>query len=165
MSYDLNLGCGRTRFDGFINLDIARNTMTDLDIQGNVLRLPFKNESFKRIGLFHVLEHIERIYHVKLFDEIWRILKPKGSVIVCCPEILEVMKRFMDNTYGQRWSWYNLMLYGRQLYKSDYHVTATERRDVVDKLFNCGFKDVNCTLEGTDLTVKARKGEKLSDYI
>jgi len=75
------------------------------------------------------------------------------------------MKRFINNTYGQRWSWYNLMLYGRQLYDDDYHVTATERQDVTDKLFNCGFEHIDCTLEGTDLTLKAMKGEKLPQFI
>ena len=100
-----------------------------------------------------------------MLDEIWRVLKETGSVIICCPESLEVMKRFINNTYGQRWSWYNLMLYGRQLYDADYHVTATERQDMIDKLFNCGFEHVDCTLEGTDLTLKAVKGEKLPKFI
>jgi SAM-dependent methyltransferase len=156
----LNIGCGTTRYDNFVNIDITNNSMTDLDVQANGLRLPFKNESFTKVAVFQILEHIERKYHAKLFDEVWRVLQEKGGIVVCCPDSLEVMQRFIDNRYGERWDWYNLMLYGRQLYQGDYHVTATERRDVTDRLFASGFIDVDCTQEGTELIFKATKGEE-----
>lgn len=49
-------------------------------VRGDLLRLPFTRESFQRIVLADVVEHIND--KDLLFSEIQRILKPAGSVIV-----------------------------------------------------------------------------------
>jgi len=162
---NLNLGCGNTRYEDTINLDILNCSMTDIDILGNVKRIPFKNESFEKVFLFQVIEHIERKLHMCVFDEIWRVLKKQGLILLTSIDSIEIMKRFIDNRYGRRWQWYNWMLFGRQMYKGDYHVTAIERQDLVDKLVSAGFINVDYRVNQIDVIVKATKDEKLPSYI
>ena len=48
----LHLGCGKRRFDGYINCDLHNSDM-DMDIR----RLPFDDESVDEIIAIHVCEH------------------------------------------------------------------------------------------------------------
>ena len=162
---NLNVGCGNTRWENCINIDMSVCSMTDPDIQASAIRLPFKKESFDKVFLFQMIEHIERRYMEVLLHGIWRILKEDGKVIITCPDGLEVMQRFIDNKFGKRWDTYQKMLYGRQLYKGDYHQNIIESQDLTDKLFNCGFKDLDVVRKGVDLLVLAHKGEKLARYL
>jgi SAM-dependent methyltransferase len=50
---------------------------------------PFKNEFFDKIYASHILEHLSNLWIEKdkkcVFDELWRILKKKGILIVRVP--------------------------------------------------------------------------------
>lgn len=46
-------------------------------------KIPFKNKSFDAISSLCVIEHI--VYVEELFNEIDRVLKPNGFVIISCP--------------------------------------------------------------------------------
>lgn len=162
---NLNLGCGNTRYEDTINLDILNCSMINVDIIANAKMIPFKDESFEKVFLFQVIEHIERRFHMRVFDESWRVLKKQGIILLTSIDSIEIMKRFIDNKYGKRWQWYNWMLYGRQLYAGDYHVTAIERQDLVDKLISAGFIDIDYKINQIDVVVKATKDEKLPSYI
>ena len=163
---NLNLGCGSARYEeDTINLDIIDCFMTDVDILATAKKIPFKDESFEKVFFFQTLEHIERNWHGRVFDEIWRILKKQGMLLLTSIDAVEVMQRFIDNKYGRRWEWYNRMLFGRQLYGGDYHVTAIERHDLTDRLLSAGFIDIDFRLNQVDIIVKTIKGEKMPEYI
>lgn len=85
----LNLGCGRNRIDGMVNVD--------LDMPGHkpdvVLDLneattdqwvgEFGRDSVDGAQLIHVIEHIPN--HLQMMENLWHVLKPGGLVLVRCP--------------------------------------------------------------------------------
>ena len=84
----LNLGAGRGTFDRsipaglhLINLDIALSERSDVVADGHFL--PFPDSSLDAVFSNAVLEHVERPWVVA--EEIWRVLKPGGSVHVNVP--------------------------------------------------------------------------------
>ena len=84
----LNLGAGRGTFDKYIpaglrliNLDVSLTERSDVVADGHFL--PFRDSSLDAVFSNAVLEHVERPWAVA--DEIWRVLKPGGSVLVSVP--------------------------------------------------------------------------------
>jgi len=109
-------------------------TTTDLhsplaEIKADICDLPFQDNQFDIILCNHVLEHI--VDDTKAMQELYRILKPKGTAILQVPQDLSREKTFEDNTitdpkertkiFGQ---YDHLRIYGR---------------DYFDKLRNVGF--------------------------
>lgn len=93
----LDLGCGIGLMEQFVpsNIDlvgidinvnalfIARQENPCFAfIQANAMRLPFKNESFGKIFLVSVLEIFEEAQRPMLVDEMYRILKPNGIILM-----------------------------------------------------------------------------------
>jgi len=62
-------------------------------IKGNILQLPFRDNSFDGVGCFNVLEHIPAPQ--KAAAEIIRITKKGGLIFICCPNLLSP-KYFID---------------------------------------------------------------------
>ena len=159
----LNIGSGGSQFSNCINMDLVRSELvTDLDVQGNALALPFKDESFTEVLMIHVIEHIQYHHHSVVFGEIWRVLKKKGRLIMAFPDAIAAMKGFLENVHGKRWTFFQPMLYGRQAHFGDYHVGAIERQDITNKLFSAGFENIKYNLYEYNGMIVAYKGEKLN---
>ena len=79
----LNLGSGKKRYDGFINLD--KQPLSETDIKWNLENtpMPFKTNSVSNVIAEHVLEHITNF--VPLMEDIHRICKPGVIVKVMVP--------------------------------------------------------------------------------
>jgi predicted SAM-dependent methyltransferase len=162
----LNLGSGPIRYSNCINLELEDGPQVDADIFHDITnKLPFEDGIFIEVMFIHVIEHVLRKYHVPIFDEIHRVLKKDGRLILSYPEAIPVMRAFIANDYGARWSMYNDTLYGARRRTGDDHVTAVERHDVSGKLMSCGFIDLKYHLSVINATITAKKGEKLDDYI
>ena len=162
----LNIGGGNVRYSNCLNLELEPHKDVDADVYGDITKgLEFDNESFEEVLLIHVIEHIQRKHHAKVFDEIWRILEPDGRLIMGFPDIIENMKRFIENKYGGRWDLYHNTVFGRQDRRGDYHVSGIERQDITDRLLNAGFKDIKYLQHTINVTITTYKGEKLNVYI
>ena len=78
----LNVGSGGRRFEvPTINLDLMAGH--EVDVRGDVLRLPLKAESFDSIVCTGVLEHVADA--PAAVQEIFRVLKPEGRVFFEIP--------------------------------------------------------------------------------
>jgi hypothetical protein len=166
----LSIGSGDERYSNCINLELPSNngdSGVDADIFGDITKgIPeIASEAFYEVLLIHVIEHLPRRSHQFVFDEIWRLLKPNGRLIISYPEFIEIAKRFIENRYGARWSIYDMTIYGANRRNGDAHVTAIEKGDLIEKLFNSGFKDIKYTLNEINSTIIAYKGVKLDGYI
>ncbi len=53
------------------------------------VQIPFDNEFFDVVGSFTVLEHVEK--PMELLDDMVRVLKPGGTLIVACPNFYRVV--------------------------------------------------------------------------
>ena len=82
----LNLACGKDYMEGWTNLDGNPNEFADVhcDLDDPYLLLPFPNQEFDLIYAAHIFEHIINLRPLK--RELFRILKPKGTLVVLVPE-------------------------------------------------------------------------------
>lgn len=79
----LNVGCGETKKEGYVNLDWSPLVHPDVAHDLNVLPYPFPDGSFDLIEAYHVLEHLDRPFAI--MKEFHRILKPGGALRVRVP--------------------------------------------------------------------------------
>lgn len=72
----IDIGCGNHKKEGFIGLDIDKNSQAD--IIGSALDLPLKDNSVDQIYCSHLVEHFTPQQANIFFTEIYRVLK-EGS--------------------------------------------------------------------------------------
>lgn len=76
----IDIGCGKNKKEGFIGIDIDKNTHPD--IVASALELPFEDNSVDEVNSFHLVEHFHPYEALKFFDEIYRVLKKNCSAII-----------------------------------------------------------------------------------
>ncbi len=74
----LNIGAGKTRYKGYLNVDKIDWGHTDVVFNLENAPLPFKDNSVSEVLAEHVLEHISN--YMQLMEELHRICK-KGALI------------------------------------------------------------------------------------
>lgn len=83
MKTKLNLGCGKEYKEKYFNVDIRTDIKTDLILDLNKKRWPFKSNSFKTVYSKHTLEHLDNVQ--AFMDEVWRITKNNAKVTIIVP--------------------------------------------------------------------------------
>ncbi len=144
----LNLACGETNLEGFINVDSIKNERVNPDVIADIKAgpLPFENESCELIHFIHALEHIEQKFWLFVFSEFRRVLISGGELRLAYPEFEICAKYFIENYRGMRTFW-RRTLYGRQLYPGDFHVVPMRTVEVVNCLEEAGFHGIKTTPE------------------
>ena len=77
---NLNIGCGETTYPDSINMDMRKTSITDEIYNFELFPWPFKDERFDSVFAFDIIEHLSDVF--KTVDEIHRILKPEGNLII-----------------------------------------------------------------------------------
>jgi predicted SAM-dependent methyltransferase len=81
----VNLGCGHTHLDGWINIDYDVSTRPD--IVWNLKRpLPFPDGSLAAVFHEHLLEHLPLSAAAPFMRECRRVLRPGGTMRVAVPD-------------------------------------------------------------------------------
>lgn len=137
----LNYGCGETKLEGFINIDIEDTTKPDMICDLRKQALPYETESVDKIHCLHNLEHIERKYWAQVIFEFARVLKPGAQLHLAYPEFEVCAKNYIENHQGLRDFW-EKTIYGRQLYPGDYHVAAMRTVEILEFLRGFGFTNM-----------------------
>lgn len=134
----LNLGCGEEKIPGYVNIDVEPSCKPDLVHDFANKTLPYKDRTIDEVVMFHVIEHISKPRHRLILNEIWRVLRSGGLMILAYPEFTKCVDNWLSNKQGKRDFWEHT-LYGRQLYPSDYHVCIMHTPTFVGFLKNLGF--------------------------
>ncbi len=79
----LNLGAGKDRKEGYVNIDWNPLDNPDILHDLNVFPYPFAEATFDLIEANHIMEHLDRPFAV--MKELHRILKPEGKLIINVP--------------------------------------------------------------------------------
>lgn len=142
----LNIGCGTTKYPGFVNIDSETSLNPDVvhDLKGRAL--PYAEGEVDEIWFIHCIEHIEEQYHFPILLDFHRVLKPEGKLIIAYPEFIRCASAYMENRRGMRDFW-KATIYGRQGYPGDYHVSLMDTRDFSKLLERVGFSDITYNSE------------------
>jgi len=99
----LNIGCGRNKKEGYINID--KNPVFEPDIIRDITRgLPFNDDSIDEIYTSHCLEHIDSGEDIIfVMNELYRALKPEGLLTIRVPHTKEY-GAFCDPTHKSFWN-------------------------------------------------------------
>ncbi|MCK4318943.1 class I SAM-dependent methyltransferase [Candidatus Micrarchaeota archaeon] len=79
----LNLGCGKFKKKGYVNVDIDKRTGADIIHNLDEIPYPFEDNEFDLIEADHVLEHLKDPF--KIIKELYRITKKKGKIVIRVP--------------------------------------------------------------------------------
>lgn len=134
----LNLGCGKRKLDGYVNVDISGNP----DIKSDLRSLPFEDNYADEILSVHVIEHFYAWEAPSLLKEWLRVLKPKGKMILECPDIDKAVKLYLENKESNQMFWWPL--YGDPRYKDPYmmHKNGFTPERLIDMMKSTGLRNV-----------------------
>jgi SAM-dependent methyltransferase len=119
----LNLGCGDKILPGYVNVDIAPvREGKSPDVLSDLRKLPFADEYADEVLSVHVIEHFYHWEAVEVLKEWVRVLKPGGTLILECPNLLTAAKNLVRQPHqgalpgleGQGTMW---VLYGDPAWK------------------------------------------------
>lgn len=138
----LDVGCGdgsksiihKDYIKVLIGLDINLKCLINANmkgiyvVQGEAIKLPFKNGSFDLVMSFHVIEHIKN--DLMFINEIYRVLKETGYAILITPN------RIRSNTII-----YKFLTRSKEMYPMNpEHVYEYTKEDFETLLFKSYFK-------------------------
>jgi predicted SAM-dependent methyltransferase len=87
----LHIGCGGKRFRGYINIDAHSG-----DLQCDVTRLPYSENTADEIIGIHLLEHLFPHQAIEALKHWCGILKPGGKLILEMPDLKKILEFFKD---------------------------------------------------------------------
>lgn len=96
----LNVGCGTHYAPGWVNVDAMIAPNTHPDVQAKV-PYPFPDETFERVYLGHVLEHVDWSAIPAFMAEVRRLLAPGGKVLATGPDAYRTIREWRDG--AQSW--------------------------------------------------------------
>jgi SAM-dependent methyltransferase len=92
--FSIDLGCGYSQLAKYVNLltnsltvgiDLSIHQQENQDvrfIQGDIANLEFPSNFFDRIFSVSVLEHVPIVARTRVFDELFRVLRPGGLAVL-----------------------------------------------------------------------------------
>lgn len=92
----LDIGCGRNKQAGAIGVDSNRDAAADVIADVNRGFLPFTDDSFARVTLIHVIEHVEDV--IRTIEEAHRVCRPGGIILIETPHYTD-FSSFCDPTH------------------------------------------------------------------
>ncbi len=99
----LHLGCGKKKWDGFVNVDLH-----DSDVDCDIRTLPFGDNSADEIHAIHVVEHFFITEIENILKEWKRVLKPGGLLAIelpCWDKVIEHIQAGSPENFT-RWPLY-----------------------------------------------------------
>lgn len=170
----LNLGCGVYFVKDFINVDKAferkqleegiktkdglfMNAKIDKGaefVRADMTSLPFKDNYADYIETIDAIEHVEFRKVAEAFSEMYRVLKPKGKLVLATTDFNELARLWHETISGQPFDfqrYINLMevIYGNQIGgDAESHKTAFNVDFLTILLGYAGFKK-----EGVKITI------------
>lgn len=134
----LHLGCGRKKWDGFVNIDL-RDSDHDCDIR----KLPYPDDSVLEVVAIHVVEHFFITEVAEVLKEWHRVLAPGGRLVIELPCWDKVQKHIVNNSPDNFTRW---ALFGDPRTHKDgvpaLHKWCWYQDEMIQVLLLAGFKEV-----------------------
>jgi len=81
----LDVGCGQFKQKGFVGLDQYKQPGVDIVWDIQQFPWPVPDNSCFQVLMSHIWEHIEPKYRFAVMDEVWRICRHDGQLLLSCP--------------------------------------------------------------------------------
>ncbi len=81
----LDVGCGENKQPYCVGMDKRAAHGVDVVHDANVLPWPFEDSTFDRIYISHLMEHLFPWLHLEILNELWRIMRPEGDLVMAMP--------------------------------------------------------------------------------
>ena len=164
----LNLGCGIHLKKGFTNVDIIneadlikgaktkkgvwKKTVIEKGakyVQADIHELPFKDNSATLVEIFSVIEHIPFREVIPVLKEIYRVLKPKGKLVLQTDDfdglILDWARMRMKKSGVEEYQSIMETIYGNQTHGGEFHKCCMTPDFLNWCLSQAGFKNGTIT--------------------
>jgi len=151
---DIGCGSGRTIMDlpQAVGLDILLRKLRFVQprhakvVQGSCIALPFLDNSFDVVINSEVIEHLPD--DPVIMEEMWRVLRPGGTLILGTPDYDTRVWVFLEWVYGK-------VLPGAYAHE---HITHFTYESLRQRLLDRGFEVLDCKYVGYgEMIFKARK--------
>lgn len=136
----LHLGCGNTRLEGYVNIDLVGTSATDRVM--NLISLDYADSSVDEIRAEHVIEHFSREEFKIALRDWFRVLKKGGRILLECPDLEACMQEFLKAPYADKWGWWIKTIYGTQERLGQEHRNGFSEERLEELLELAGFKEV-----------------------
>jgi len=167
----LHIGCGNVYKKGYVNIDVYN--LTKADLKADAAKLPYKDNTVDRIENYHLLEHLDRNERDLALKEWFRVLKPKGKLMIEVPDLVRNMEIFLKAPYHIRWEQYRKefkhgriqTIYGLGEIKGQLHKTGYDKERLKRLLQKNGFTKIKVfskkgtTIRGESIVAICEKQE------
>jgi len=135
----LNLGAGRRRLEGYLNVDLAAEPPPD--IQADVRALPLPDAYADEILAIHLLEHLNRWEAPAALAEWRRVLKPRGMLVLELPDLMKCCRAVLRHDHQRLGLW---GLFGDPNYENPLmcHRWGWSEAELRGELITAGFSSV-----------------------
>ena len=151
----LNIGCGKAKLPGWVNIDIRPGADLVVDIRK---ALPFKQDTVDLIYCEHVLEHLTYNEGQRVLKDFQRCLKQTGIVRIAMPDLDYIIEKYNKDWKDQDWLTWPQYSYvetkGRMInmcFRSWGHKYLYNEEDLRNELIGAGFQETKrCTRNESD---------------
>ncbi|BAY92023.1 MULTISPECIES: class I SAM-dependent methyltransferase [unclassified Tolypothrix] len=149
--YQLNVGCGNIKFQGWVNIDLAFvPNVTDIIWDASQKFSFLKDESCSLIYNEHFLEHLDIGQGLNFLSECYRLLNPSGVLRIAMPSLDYVVQKYnSENWRNQDWlSWkeYKFIQTRAEMinvaFRSWGHQWLYDQEELERRLYEVGFKEL-----------------------
>lgn len=161
----LNIGCGKTYKEGFINIDAYDQTVADKIMPANNLKFP--SNSVDKIESLQLIEHLGLFNAIYALSEWFRVLKPGGDLLIETPNLEKSFKKFINGDLETRknvLSW----IYGVES-EGMIHKFCFPEELLEDQLKKIGFTNIEKTYMETEkdhpnIRIKCKKTKDYKSF-
>jgi hypothetical protein len=130
----LNVGCGGTRYPGYINVDISQG-----DVLSDIRAMPVKPGKVNEISCHHVLEHLALNEVVPVLQSFYAMLRHGGVLEIGMPDLGLLCEYYLGQSEEIREAWAVKTLYGSQENKHMFHRSGFTMQGMKKILIGIGF--------------------------
>ncbi len=134
----LHLGCGSKPIPGMINCDLHHEA-ADCKLDATDLH-EFADSSVDLIEHHHLIEHLSLARAQKAIQEWGRVLRPGGFLVMTCPDLSRVVRKWLWSSRASRWGKVIQMIYGSQEHEGMFHRSGYDRRQLSELLARYHFQ-------------------------
>jgi len=168
----LHIGCGDIYKKGYVNIDAYNLSVADIKAKAN--KVPYPEKSVDLIENHHLLEHLDRKTLKTTLKEWFRILKPRGKLIIEVPNLEKNIEIFLKSSYHERWENYRKefehgriqLIYGKGEEQGQLHKNGFDKERLKRILQNHGFVKIKVLhkrgtpIQGENLIAVCEKSNK-----